>query len=67
MVETIENMASWLYRVTRNRIIDWYRKRKTDSMDVMTAYDDEDEDGYFSGLATISADDADNPDAVFER
>lgn len=67
MVETIENMASWLYRVTRNRIIDWYRKRKTDSMDVMAAYDDEGEDGYFTGLATLSTDNSDNPDALYER
>ncbi|HMU69605.1 MAG TPA: RNA polymerase sigma factor [Chitinophagales bacterium] len=67
MVETIENMASWLYRVTRNRIIDWYRKRKTDSMDVMAAYDDEGEDGYFTGLATLSTDNSDNPDTLYER
>lgn len=67
MVETIENMASWLYRVTRNRIIDWYRKRKTDSMDVMAAYSDEDEDGYFSGLATLPTSDDETPDALYER
>ncbi|MBK9456333.1 MAG: RNA polymerase sigma factor [Chitinophagales bacterium] len=67
MVETIENMASWLYRVTRNKIIDWYRKRKTESIDTMTAFDDEDEDGYFSNLAALSSSQSDNPDAVFER
>lgn len=67
MVETIENMASWLYRVTRNKIIDWYRKRKTESIDTMTAFYDEDEDGYFSNLAALSSSQSDNPDAVFER
>ena len=67
MVESIENMASWLYRVTRNKIIDWYRKRKTESIDTMTAFDDEDEDGYFSNLAALSSSQSDNPDAVFER
>ena len=67
MVETIENMASWLYRVTRNKIIDWYRKRKTESIDTMTAFDHEDEDGYFSNLAALSSSQSDNPDAVFER
>lgn len=67
MVETIENMASWLYRVTRNRIIDWYRKRKTESVDVMAAYDDADEDGYFNGLSTIASSDEENPDRVYER
>ena len=67
MVETIENMASWLYRVTRNKIIDWYRKRKTESIDTMTAFDDEDEDGYFSNLAALSSANSDNPDEVYER
>lgn len=66
MVETIENMASWLYRVTRNRIIDWYRKRKTDSMDMTAAYDDE-EEGYFNSLAALATDNQDNPDALYER
>jgi len=67
MVENIENMASWLYRVTRNKIIDWYRKRKTESIDISAAYGDEDEDGYFSGISAISANGSDNPDEVFER
>ncbi len=67
MVETIENMASWLYRVTRNKIIDWYRKRKTESIDTMTAFEDEDEDGYFSNLAALSSANSDNPDEVYER
>jgi RNA polymerase sigma factor (sigma-70 family) len=67
MVENIENMASWLYRVTRNKIIDWYRKRKTESIDTSAAYGDDEEGGYFSGLSTISASDSDNPDQVFER
>lgn len=67
MVDTIENMASWLYRVTRNKIIDWYRKRKTESIDTMAAFDDEDEDGYFSNLAALSSADSDNPDEIYER
>ncbi len=28
LVEPIEQLTAWLYRVTRNRIIDWYRGRK---------------------------------------
>jgi RNA polymerase sigma factor (sigma-70 family) len=67
MVDTIENMASWLYRVTRNKIIDWYRKRKTESIDTMAAFNDEDEDGYFSNLAALSSADSDNPDEIYER
>ena len=27
-MEPIENLAAWLYRVAKNRITDWYRKKK---------------------------------------
>lgn len=67
MVDTIENMASWLYRVTRNKIIDWYRKRKPESIDTMAAFDDDEEEGYFSNLAALSSASSDNPDVLFER
>ncbi|HTX99452.1 MAG TPA: RNA polymerase sigma factor [Bacteroidota bacterium] len=34
LVEPIEQVTAWLFRVTRNRIVDWYRGRKaTTSMD----------------------------------
>jgi RNA polymerase sigma factor (sigma-70 family) len=67
IVEGIENMASWLYRVARNKIIDWYRKRKTESIDTSSSFDDEEDEGYFSQLAGLSTVDADNPDELFER
>lgn len=28
VLEAVDNMTAWLYTVTKNRIIDWYRKRK---------------------------------------
>lgn len=37
---TIEQMSSWLFRVSRNRIVDKKRKQKTLSLDDM-AYEDE--------------------------
>lgn len=67
IVEGIENMASWLYRVARNKIIDWYRKRKTESIDTSSSFDDEEDEGYFSQLAGLSTVDADNPDELYER
>lgn len=67
MVDTIENMASWLYRVTRNKIIDWYRKRKTESIDTSAAFVDDEEDGYFSNLSALSSSNSDNPDEIYER
>jgi len=32
-LEPIENLAGWLYAVARNRIIDWYRKKKEPALD----------------------------------
>ena len=31
-LEPIEDLVAWLYRVARNRIIDWYRKKKPVSL-----------------------------------
>ena len=31
--DVIENTASWLYRVARNKITDWYRKMKPERLD----------------------------------
>jgi RNA polymerase sigma factor (sigma-70 family) len=28
VTEPIENLAAWLYRAARNRIVDWYRKKR---------------------------------------
>ena len=41
----IENTASWLYRVARNKITDWYRKMKPDRLDDLSVnkYDDDEE------------------------
>jgi RNA polymerase sigma factor (sigma-70 family) len=30
--ETIEDVGAWLYHAARNRVIDWYRKRKPERM-----------------------------------
>lgn len=32
-VEAIESVSSWLYRVARNRITDWFRKKKPESLE----------------------------------
>jgi RNA polymerase sigma factor (sigma-70 family) len=42
--DTIENTASWLYRVARNKITDWYRKMKPTRLDDISVHQhDEDE------------------------
>lgn len=40
-VSTIENVASWLYRVARNKITDWYRKRKPERFENKQVHTDE--------------------------
>lgn len=67
IVDTIENMAAWLFRVARNRIIDVYRKRKPESIDTNAAYDADEDETYFFGLAKLSSDENDEPDAQYER
>jgi RNA polymerase sigma factor (sigma-70 family) len=61
--EPIEQLSSWLYRVSRNRIIDKRRKQKTISLDDLS-YEDEDGEMMFPEL--LSADDP-NPEEEFEK
>ena len=32
VLETIDNLTGWLYTVARNRIVDWYRRRRLDTV-----------------------------------
>lgn len=41
---TIENTASWLFRVARNKITDWYRKMKPDRLDDISVYQHDDDE-----------------------
>ena len=41
---TIEQVASWLYRVARNKITDWYRKRKTERFENKVISNEEEEE-----------------------
>jgi len=68
IVEGIENMTAWLFRVARNRIIDTYRKKKPESIDTSgIGSDEEDGDSYLAQIGAISAVRDDDPDALYER
>ncbi len=41
---TIEQVASWLYRVARNKITDWYRKRRTERFENKVITNEEDDE-----------------------
>ena len=55
----ILKMLVRLYSVTRNKITDNYRKKKSDSLEDYTY---EDEDGSFSIKEILLADDSNNPE-----
>jgi RNA polymerase sigma factor (sigma-70 family) len=62
-LEPIEQLGSWLYRVSRNRIVDKQRKLKPQSLDDL-AYEDEEGDLiYPESLLT----DETNPETELER
>lgn len=58
-IDELENVGAWLYSVTRNKITDNYRKKKSDSLE---DYVYEDEDGSFNVKEILLADDSNNPE-----
>jgi RNA polymerase sigma factor (sigma-70 family) len=61
-VEPISEVTNWLFRVARNRIIDWYRKKRTVAM---PRFEDED-----SGAVTFLAEllpSGDDPNSEYMR
>jgi len=60
----LENVGAWLYSVTRNKIIDSYRKKKTESLEDFVY---QDEDGELNVKDILLADDTNNPEiAMFK-
>jgi RNA polymerase sigma factor (sigma-70 family) len=62
VTEPIEKMTSWLFTVARNKIIDWYRKKRPESLPR-----DENDPSLPLNLEDILYDPTQNPDRVFER
>ena len=62
VTEPIEKMTSWLLTAARNKIIDWYRKRKPESFRQR-----EDESTLPLNLEDILFDPGQNPDVLYER
>jgi RNA polymerase sigma factor (sigma-70 family) len=55
MMQPIEQVASWMFRVARNKIIDRYRKKKTESLEDQKFYTTQSEDEQLM-LADLLAD-----------
>ena len=62
IAEPIEQLTSWLFTVARNKIIDWYRKKKPESIPVEIP----DNDARL-GLSDLLLDPRQNPDDVYAR
>jgi RNA polymerase sigma factor (sigma-70 family) len=62
VAEPIEKMTSWLFTVARNRIIDWYRKKRPELL--RPQFDDE---SLPLNLEDILFDPTQDPDSVYAR
>lgn len=63
----LENVSAWLYTVSRNKITDLYRKKKSDNLEDYT-YEDEDEEGNFEIKDILLLDESNNPEmALFKE
>ncbi len=62
VTEPIEKITSWLFAVAKNKVIDWYRKRKTTTLTAK-----EDDEGETRGLEDVLFNPFDTPDEVYGR
>ncbi len=62
--ESIEKVTAWLFRVARNKIIDRYRKRKTESLEKHFNFQEEDES---LSLIDVLSEPQDSPEDVYTR
>jgi len=62
-VEPIESAAAWLLTVARNKIIDWYRKRKTLPVGELLRSEDEQAESIIEALYDPDS----NPEILLER
>ncbi|MGH2567559.1 MAG: RNA polymerase sigma factor [Bacteroidota bacterium] len=62
VTEPIERLTSWLFTVARNKITDWYRKRRPQALPVHT-----DDDAAPVNVAEILFDPTQNPDELYYR
>ncbi len=64
-IDELDNASAWLYTVSRNKITDFYRKKKTDNLEDYTY---ENEEGDFSIKDALLIDDSNNPElAMFKE
>jgi RNA polymerase sigma factor (sigma-70 family) len=62
-IEEVDSVSGWLYRVARNKITDFYRKKRTDSIEDRSY---ENEDGEINFREIMLADDSDPAMKLFK-
>lgn len=62
--EPIDQITAWLFTVTRNKIIDWKRKKQPLALEGLLS---EMEDGDMSDWMEILLDDSSNPETIYLR
>ena len=65
MMKPIDQIAAWLFTVARNRIIDFYRKRKTESLPEY--FSDNDDETVESELSSLLFDNGGTPETEYLR
>ncbi|MDL2322967.1 RNA polymerase sigma factor [Bacteroidales bacterium OttesenSCG-928-A17] len=60
----IEHISAWLYRVTRNQITDYYRKKKEEALPI---YDEEEDEQFLKDILNFLSDPEDSPETQFLR
>jgi len=65
LMKPIDELTAWLFTVTRNRITDWYRKKKPDLLPEF--YTDEDFEKVNSGLGQLLPNNNDSPESELIR
>jgi RNA polymerase sigma factor (sigma-70 family) len=61
-IEELRNIGAWLYQVARNKIVDRYRKKTTDSLE---DFEYQNEEGEFNYKEILLLDDSNDPEIQF--
>ncbi len=65
LMKPIDQVAGWLFTVARNRITDWYRKKKPEALP--EPYSDEGEENALEDLGSLFIDEENTPETEYLR
>lgn len=64
LIKPIEHVSAWLYRVARNQIIDWSRKKREEEIPV---FQDDDDEYIFKELSDVLLNEKSTPETEYLR